>query len=157
MTTIRPILPLKFYDDEGRIKPTWPLMASLLVLMRAILVFIASISYRPDTSLLLGLFYPDRHYFYLCLLVGLPALLVMTMVIWRHWLRERWTGCFYLIKPLVMLALLADIALHLHMANHGHWVFSWIIALTLLADMLILLYWLRSRTLKLMLLDWRKP
>lgn len=153
----RAILPLKHYDNEGRIKPNWAVFASLLVLMRAFLVFIASISYRPDTGLLLSLFYPDRHYFYASLLVGLPALLVMLMVVWRHWLRERWRGIFWLVKPLVILALLADLLLHVHMANHSHWAFSWLVALTLLADMLMLMYWLRSNTLKLMLMDWRKP
>ncbi|MBN7820715.1 DUF2919 family protein [Bowmanella yangjiangensis] len=156
MKQYKAILPLKYYDNEGRIKPSWPVFVSLLVLMRAFLVFIASISYRPDTGLLLSLFYPDRHYFYASMLVGLPALLVMSAVLWRHWLREHWRGGFLLLKPLVMLALLADLLLHVHMANHGHWAFSWLLAVTILADMLMLMYWLRSRTLRMMLQDWQK-
>ncbi|GGD54357.1 DUF2919 family protein [Lacimicrobium alkaliphilum] len=157
MNKPRAILPLKHYDEQGRIKPNSFMYLSLLFLIRVYLVSVASISYRQDTSLILSLFYPDKGYFYFSLSLGLPALLIMGMVFWRHKLFE--THARVLFKPVrlvLLLSLSVDAGFHLLMAHQGHWAFSWVIAVTLLLDMLFALYWYRSRTLKLMLKDWQR-
>ncbi len=156
MSRPRAILPLHYYDAEGRIKPNRLMYLSLLFLIRGYLVFIASLSYRQDPSLILSLFYPDKGYFYFSLLLGLPALLIMGMVFWRHKLVEgRARVVFRPVRYMLLFSLAIDGVFHLLMAHQGHWQFSWVIALTLLLDMLFAAYWYRSRTLKLMLKDWQ--
>ncbi|WP_088328914.1 DUF2919 family protein [Lacimicrobium sp. SS2-24] len=158
MSKHRAILPLKYYDAQGRIQPNRLLYLSLLFLMRGYLVFIASLSYRQDPSLILSLFYPDKGYFYFSLLLGLPALIIIGMVFWRHKLFDtRARRLFSAVRVLVILSLVVDAAFHVLMAHHGHWQFSWLIALTLLLDLLFVLYWYRSQTLRLMLRDWYRP
>ncbi|GAB3038409.1 DUF2919 family protein [Bowmanella dokdonensis] len=150
----RTILPLHYYDEEGRLKASRWMYASLLFLMRGYLVAIASLTYRQDTGLLLSLFYPDRHYFYLSLATGLPAMLLLVVVWWRHKFRQWAPWLFACFRPLLQMSLVADLLLHLWMGQHQHWQFSWLIALTLLLDLLLLLYWRRSGKQRQILKDW---
>ncbi|MDF2177235.1 DUF2919 family protein [Aliiglaciecola sp. CAU 1673] len=153
----RPIVPLRHYDEEGRIKPPWPVFASLLFLMRGYLIFIASASYLADGSLLLKVFYPDRAYFYASLFLGLPALVLLALLMWRQKLLDSaWRGVFRLLWPVTVITLLADLSFHVHMAWQSQWLFSWPLALTLVLDGLLLSYWSRSRLLSLMLADWQR-
>lgn len=133
-------------------------MLCLLFLSRGYFVFVASVSNLGDRSLILSLFYPDRHYFYVSLLVGLPAILCGVMVIYRDsiW-KHNHHNWFTVIKPIILLALLADFIFHLILANHQYWRFSWMVSVTLLIDLAFMYYFANSRFIKAMLMDWTKP
>jgi hypothetical protein len=152
------ILPLKYYDEAGRVKPPAVFWLLLLLICRAYFVFIAALSYRQDSAYLLALFYPRHSYFYWSVALALPALVVFGLCgfrdkLWQH-------GIFrfvYLVRPLLYCAIIADFVLHLFMARQQYWQFSWLIALTLLLDFSLLLYLFSSKHLALMLRDWRSP
>ena len=151
------LLPLKHYDEQGRVKPLASFIFCLAFLCRGYIVFILSMSYRQDSSFILRLFYPQPGDFYLSLLVGLPALLIVGLVIYRDklWQADKlhWFAC---IKPLLLLSLLADSGLHFWVGHQSHWAFNWILALSLLAEAGWLFYISRSRYIAVMLADWSK-
>jgi hypothetical protein len=152
------LLPLKHYDDSGRILPAGALYLCLLYLCRSYFVFIASLSFRQDSNALLAIFYPDTRYFTVSLLIALPAVLVLLVVSFREkfWIKGLcWP--FKLVKPLMFVTLLADGVFHVVAARQQYWQFSWLIAITLLIDALCLFFVLKDRHLKLMLQDWLKP
>ncbi|MEI8648331.1 DUF2919 family protein [Paraglaciecola sp. Hal342] len=81
---MRLLLPLKYYDEAGRIKPANSFLWCLFFLCRPFWVFIASLTFRQDSGALLALFYPDNYYFYLSLGIRpFAALLVVLMISFR--------------------------------------------------------------------------
>lgn len=151
------MLPLHHYDDQGRIKPPWPLYLTLFFLIRGYLIFIASASYMADGSVLLKVFYPDKAEFYASLWLGFPSLLLLVLLVWRQRILDSpWRGVFRCLWPLTLCSLLADLGVHLHHAWQSQWLFSWPLALTLVLDGVLLGYWSRSRLLRLMLFDWQQ-
>lgn len=152
------MLALKYYDEAGRVLPSAGLYWCLLYMCRSYLVFIAALSFRQDSSSLLAIFYPDKGYLYTSLFCAIPTLLVLLVMSFREKVRHKehcWL--FTLIKPLMLATLAADIAFHLAIANKQYWGFSWLIALTLLVDMLCLYFVGKDRHLSFMLKDWAKP
>jgi hypothetical protein len=125
---------------------------------RSYFVFVASLSFRQDTSALLAIFYPDKHYFYTSLVIAIPALFALLFVSFRErlWQRAHYL-IFKLIKPLILIGLLVDVLFHVAMAERQYWQFSWLIAATVLLDCLCLFFVLRDKHIDLMLKDWGKP
>lgn len=155
---MRLMLALKHYDEAGRVLPSGALYWCLLYMCRSYLVFIAALSFRQDSSSLLALFYPDKGYLYSSLLGAIPALLVLLVLSFREKIRSKghcWL--FKLIKPFMLATLVADIVFHLSIANGQYWAFSWLIALTLLVNVLCLYFVVKDRHLSFMLKDWAKP
>ncbi len=76
--------PFTHYDKHGVLKPPLVLYGCLIFLVRSYFIWIAALSFRQDTSRLLGLFYPDKQSFVTALLVGLPALVVAIIVSGRR-------------------------------------------------------------------------
>ncbi|MFQ3197901.1 MAG: hypothetical protein ACI8R9_001129 [Paraglaciecola sp.] len=151
------LLPLKYYDDAGRVKPSGALLCCLLFMCRTYLVSVASLSYREDSSGLLALFYPHQGYFYAGLAFAVPAVLVVLLVSFREKLfNSRAVALFTLITPLLLMGLLLDLGFHMLLANQQRWQFSWIIAITLILDFLCLYFVSRDKHLTLMVKDWVK-
>ena len=155
---MRLLLALKHYDELGRVLPAGALYWCLLYLCRSYFVFIASLSFRQDSSALLTIFYPDKVYFYLSLIIALPSLMVLVVVSFREriW-QTRYCWPFKLVKPLMYLTLFGDAMFHVVMAKQQYWQFSWLVALTLLIDGFYLFFVTKDRHLQLMLKDWLKP
>lgn len=149
------LLPLKYYDEAGRVKPLLWFNLCLLFLARSYFVFIASAANMNDSAKLLNLFYPDKQDFYLGLMLGIPAVMCWGLASYRDkiWNKafHRW---FKWVKPLLILGLTADLLLHFWMAQQQHWAFTWVLALGLLFDALLLVYLLRSKKVQVMLKDW---
>lgn len=151
------LLPLKYYDDAGKVKPAAALYFCIVFLSRSLLVLIGSVSVRENGDQLLALFYPEKHYLYISLAIAFPAFLAVLILgfrekIWdayRYWM-------FSCIKPLLIFSVLADLSLHIMLANVGHWQFSWLIALTLLLDSLIFYFLIKDKHTLLMLTDWKR-
>ncbi len=155
---MRLLLPLKHYDESGRVLPAGALYWCLLYLCRSYFVFIASLSFRQDSSGLLAIFYPDKMYFYVSLMIALPTVLVLLVVSFRERIWQKgYCWAFKIVKPLMILTVLADFIFHVVMARQQYWQFSWLIAITLLIDGLCLFFIIKDRHLKLMLKDWLKP
>lgn len=152
------LLELKYYDDAGRVKPAVILICCVVFLCRSMLLFANSFTLRQDNSDLLGLFYPEKHYLYLGMLLGLPALIAYLLIVFRETMVKRhYYWLFLCIKPLFLLSCILDIGLHYSLAKAHYWQFSWSIALSLLLDSLICFYLLKDRHLSLLISDWSKP
>jgi hypothetical protein len=63
---------------------------------------------------------------------------------------------FSCIRPLLIFSVLADLVLHIVMANIKNWQFSWLIAITLLLDLLVFYFLIKDKHTLLMLVDWKK-
>ena len=151
------LLPLKYYDDAGRVKPAMFLYCCIMILSRSLLILIGSVSVRNNGDQLLTLFYPDKQYLYISLGIAFPAFLTLLILGFREkiWHANKcWIFCC--IKPLLFFSVVADFGLHLMLASKGHWQFSWVIAVTLLLDSLVFYFFLKDKHTQLMLMDWNK-
>jgi hypothetical protein len=152
------LLPLKYYDDAGRVKPAAALYVCIAFLSRSLLILIGSVSVRENGERLLALFYPEKQYLYISLVIAFPAFLALLLLSFREKVWQADTcWMFSCIKPLLIFSALADLALHVMLANIEYWQFSWVIAVTLLLDLLIFYFLIRDKHTQLMLMDWKKP
>jgi len=151
------LLPLKYYDDAGRVKPAVALYFCIVFLSRSLLILIGSISVRENGEQLLALFYPEKQYLYISLCIAFPAFLGLLLLGFREkiWQANR-CWIFSCIKPLLILSVLADLGLHIMLASIEYWQFSWVIAITLLIDSLIMYFLIKDKHTQLMLTDWKR-
>ncbi|MEP1449222.1 MAG: DUF2919 domain-containing protein [Paraglaciecola sp.] len=150
------LLPLKYYDEAGRIKPAVALYVCIGFLCRSLLVLIGSVSVRENGEQLLALFYSNKHYLYISLAIAVPSFLTLLLLGFREkiWKADR-SWLFSYIKPLLIFSVLADLGLHIMLAMAHHWQFSWVIAVTLILDVLFLYFLIRDRHTRMMLTDWK--
>lgn len=157
MKSLKLLLDLKHYDEAGRVKPASGLFCCVLFLSRTWLIFVLTIASGHDSNSILTWFYPKKNYLYLGMFIGLPAFFAYTIVSFREKLNQ--TMRIRLIKWVVFLLLIScmtDMAYHIYLANRNMWQFSWNISIVLLVDMLIMLYVLRDKHLRLLIYDWSR-
>lgn len=151
------LLPLKHYDDAGRVKP--PLGAYLcgLFLCRSIIVLVAALSSSQYSNELLNVVYPQKILLYANIVLALPVLASLGIIGFREkiWAKGA-CWLFLLIKPCLLVTALGELLFYLSLANYHHWEFSWIIALTILLSILCLYYLIKDKHLIYMLKDWGK-
>lgn len=152
------LLPLKYYDAAGRIKPATALYLCIAYLLRSVLLVIAVFTVRDYSDELLDWFYPDKSYLYMSSIVVLPALMTLLILgfrekIWKS--NNDWI--FLLVQPLLFISVLTDFFLHLRLSYLQQWQFSWSVAITLLIDVLCLYFLVKDKHLKHMIKDWRLP
>ena len=151
------LLPLKYYDEAGRVKPAVALYICIAFLCRSLLVLIGSVSVRENGEQLLALFYPDKHYLYISLAIAFPSFITLLLLGFREkiWNVGR-CWMFSYIKPLLIFSVIADFGLHIMLASIKYWQFSWVIAFTLILDSLFFYFLLKDKHIQLMLKDWKK-
>ena len=150
------LLPLKYYDEAGKVKPATALYFCIAFLTRSLLILIGSVSVRENGEQLLAMFYPQKHYLYINLAIALPAFVALLILGFREkiWLGHR-PWMFACIKPLLIFSVLADLGLHIMLASLDYWRFSWITASTLLLDSFVFYFLVKDKHTKLMLTDWK--
>jgi hypothetical protein len=153
---VKLLLPLKYYDEAGRVKPALGLYLCIVFLSRSLLVFIGSFSMQRYTNELLTLFYPEQKYLYIGLVGALCAVFGLVILGFREkiWKNNR-SWLFLLLKPMLMVSILIDLTTHVILANIEHWMFSWVIAATLILDVFCMFFLLKDKHTKLMIMDWR--
>lgn len=151
------LLPLKYYDDAGRVKPPVALYFCIVFLSRSLIILVGSVSVRENGEQLLALFYPEKQYLYVSLAIAFPAFVALMCLGFKEkfWQKNQY-WIFSCIKPLLIFSVLADLILHITLAKIGHWQFSWIIAITLLTDSLVFYFLFKDKHTKLMLTDWKR-
>lgn len=150
-------LPLKHYDEAGRIKPGGMFWLICLFPCRALLFFVLSFTFIQDQSLILSFVYPDNRDFYTSLIPIIPAALSILLASHREKIWQRGNEVyFYGLLPLLISAYVIDLSL---LAVHIYQIrglFEWTVALAVLVDTLLLAILLRSQHIKLMLRDWQR-
>jgi len=152
------LLPLKYYDEAGRVKPATALYVCIAFLSRSLMILVGSVSVRENSDQLLALFYPEKQYLYISLAITFPAFMAILLLGFREkiWNADK-CWMFTCIKPLLIFSVLADLGLHIMLADIVHWQFSWLIAFTLLLDSLVLYFLVKDKHTKMMIVDWKKP
>ncbi|MFB1034159.1 MAG: DUF2919 family protein, partial [Sinobacterium sp.] len=94
------LLPLKYYDEAGRVKPATALYVCIAFLSRSLMILIGSVSVRENSDQLLALFYPEKQYLYISLAITFPAFMAILLLGFREkiWNADR-CWMFTCIKP----------------------------------------------------------
>ena len=91
------LLPLKHYDEAGRVIPSVALWLCLLrSLRRSYIVFIGALTIPKASEVLLNLFYPSKQDLYLGFMTGIGAVLIAAVCSFRDKIREagfQWMVC----------------------------------------------------------------
>ncbi|WP_420935962.1 DUF2919 family protein [Alteromonas sp. A081] len=151
-------LPLKYYDESGRILPPVWLYSLLLLLCMDWLVFIFSVASRTQTTDLLAFFYPQKEALGLNLVASLPVLLTLVLIsqrerLWKHDLVS-WRHC---ILPSIQIGVLILLTSQIYYLMHHQWGFEVVTAVKILLYSVTLYVVTRSRHLKWMIYDWAIP
>ena len=151
-------LPLKYYDDAGRILPPKWLYAILMLFSLDWLAFIFSLASRSQTEVLLSLFYPHRISLGLALLSSFPIVIGLTLIGQRErlWKRGFTQWCSWLI-PLILTGMGISLLVQLYHASAIHWGFEPITAIKMMLAVMGLYCVGRSRHVRWMIDDWKKP
>lgn len=150
-------LPLRHYDDAGRIKPAITYWWVLLWLMRPLALLVLALLLRHPLEQLIFWAYIRPIWFYFASIPLLVAVVCWAISAWRRalWRQDRYWP-MALLKGLLPLALLLDATLLVLQSVSVHWQFRWPLAVQLLVTLLLILWWANSRQLRLMLADWRR-
>jgi hypothetical protein len=155
---LRLLLPLKHYDEAGKVKPPVALYWCALFLCRSLVVLVGALSSRQYGNELLALFYSESRYLYMNLIVAMPTLISLIIIGFREtsWVENR-SWLFVCIRPLMIFSALVDFSFHIFFANLHHWQFSWVISFTFLLDSLCLYFLIKDKHILMMIKDWRSP
>ncbi|WP_158968355.1 DUF2919 family protein [Paraglaciecola sp. L3A3] len=150
------LLPLKYYDEAGRVKPPISLYWVILFLCRSLVILAGSLSSQQYSKELLAMFYADSRFLYINIFIALPTFVALLIMGFREklWQKNR-VWLFTLIIPLMIFSCIVDVAYHLFVANLQHWQFSWVIAITLIADVFCLYFLSKDKHASFMVFDWR--
>jgi hypothetical protein len=151
-------LPLKYYDESGRILPPKWLYTILILLCIDWLAFVFSLASRSQTEALLQFFYPQKESLGLGLAASLPVLVGLLLVSQRErlWKRDV-TAWRFIVIPATQLGVLSLLAVQIYYAMHHQWGFEYVTGIKLLFYGVALYAISRSRHLKWMIADWANP
>lgn len=149
-------LPLKYYDDAGRVRPPIGLWLYVAFIAKSVLILIGSLTNRDTSDSMLEIFYPQKSDFYFGLLLGCFGLAIWLICGFREkiWQANK-EALFSIIKPTIFFSLVLDLGFQIKLAHTHYWAFSWSIGVNVLL-IGCFAYWLfKSRHLTIMLVDWR--
>lgn len=151
-------LPLKYYDESGRILPPSWLYIILILLCIDWLAFIFSLASRTQTDTLLNFFYPKKESLGLGLAASLPVLAGLLLVSQRERLWKRdFTQWRFMLIPATQLGVLSLLAVQIYYAMHHQWDFEYMTGIKIVFYGVSLYAITRSRHLKWMIEDWANP
>lgn len=142
---MRRLYPISHYDQQGDLKPPLWFYLSLIFLARTWVIWIMSLTIRPDGGKILALFYPLKANFLLGLASGGFAVLLFLIA---HRKQNRWLApIWHRGRSLLLLATLIDLSLQIQSLLFHHFSYSWHASLQLVIACWILLYVASSKRL----------
>ena len=143
------------FDFDGKVKIPLGFYLVLVYLLRGYLLWVISITYRDDPSLILSLLYQDTRWFFYSLVFGLPALLTFILFTLKSQRQKPWfVMCWKGQRRFLMLGLMLDLCGQTFViANHtatSHW--SQI--LLVIIGVYLLWYWSKSLKIKRFFNNW---
>ena len=122
------------------------------------IAFIFSLASRSQTEALLKLFYPQSESLGLALLSSVPIVLGLLLISQRERLWNKgytsWSGA---LLPLILMGVIASICVQFYHIVSVHWGFELITAIKVVVSIISLYCISRSRHLRWMIQDWKKP
>ncbi|MBD1584797.1 DUF2919 domain-containing protein [Pseudoalteromonas sp. S16_S37] len=148
----------EYWDKYGVYRTPIAFNLTLVVLLRAYLLWIFSaVARRPDLDLM-SIFFESKTHFFVALGIGSIALIPTVIFSLRrpssskrlakYWRFMRW--------PL-LLAAIADLAWLTIQASQSHYQFSMLIAVQMVMLLWVILYLLKSKYLSYFFNDWPEP
>ncbi|SDH52126.1 Protein of unknown function [Vibrio xiamenensis] len=139
---------LEQYDSHGFLKaPTW-LWLGWLFLAKAWVVFVVAGASRESGNKILAAVYPDHHFLYLGLALGLPSIIFMWLISLRRpervWLNRLVASA----RAVTLISIAAQLAQTGYQILLSHGAFTWPNALTLVVLVWFAMYVMRSRSVR---------
>lgn len=149
-------LPLKYYDDAGRVKPPIGLWLYATFIAKSVLILVGSLTNRDTSESMLEIFYPQKSDFYFGLILGCFGLVICLICGFREkiWQAKK-IVLFSTIKPLIICSLMLDLGFQFKLAHAHYWAFSWNIGVNILLIGSFAYWLIKSHHLKIMLEDWQ--
>lgn len=151
-------LPLKYYDESGRILPPIWLYALLAFFCLDWCAFIFSLASRAQTEALLLYFYPHGESLGLALISSFPLVIVVVAISQRErlWKHDYINWCRWLI-PAMLLGVSCAFGVQVYHAIKLHWNFEVVTAVKISVSLVAFYVLCRSRHLHWMVKDWQAP
>tara|TARA_Y100000748_G_scaffold67071_1_gene54515 strand:- start:9254 stop:9721 length:468 start_codon:yes stop_codon:yes gene_type:complete len=150
-------LPLKYYDESGRILPPKWLYLLLAFFCLDWVIFIFSLASPSQTDTLLFLFYPQANSLGIALLESLPIVVSLLLLSQRERLWKRnLTGWPRALLPLMLLGISCAFCVVLYHEALVKWQFELFQGIRLLVSIASLYVVSQSRHLRWMVEDWQK-
>ena len=143
------------FDFDGKVKVPVGFYLVMLYLLRGYITWVISLTYRDDPILLLSLVYSESHFFYLSMIVGLPAVAVQTLFALKKqnekaWYQSIWRKTYWLLA----IALMVDLSLQLKQIIGADGIVHGFNMFVLLLGAYLTWYWCSSNKLKRFFSNW---
>lgn len=150
-------LPLKYYDESGRILPPKWLYVLLAFFCLDWVIFIFSLASPSQTDTLLFLFYPQANSLAIALLASLPIVATLLLLSQRERLWKRnFSAWPRALLPLMLMGIGCAFGVTLYHEASVKWQFELFQGIKLLASIAGLYMVSQSRHLRWMVEDWQR-
>lgn len=137
-----------YFDKHGNVKPHLLFGFACLFLARAWLVFVVAGVSREQGKTLLLLFYPDTDALYMGLAIGFPAVFLLLLAGNLHRYPSFLACIWRWGRALLIFTFSVDLCVQLDHLNDLNWQFHWVSASTLLIELWLMIYILKSRRIQ---------
>ncbi|NVK26286.1 MAG: DUF2919 family protein [Gammaproteobacteria bacterium] len=143
------------FDFEGKVKIPLGYYLVLLYLLRAYALWVVSLTYREDPTLILSLVYSDKSLFFYSLVIGIPAILTFTLFSLKSQKEKPWFARLWRKQHLVLsLALVLDLGGQFIAIVNGQSNGHWSQILLLMTGFYLTWYWIKSLKVKRFFGNW---
>ena len=143
------------FDFEGRLKVPLGFYLGIVYLLRGFIIWIISLTYSDDRSLLLGLIYSDSSLFGLTIITGLPALFTFFLFSLKKQKEKSWYKAIWALQIWFLLtALLTDFILQFYTISYHITQIHWVQMVLLIVGGYLFWYWFKSDKIKRFFRNW---
>ena len=143
------------FDFDGKVKIPLGYYFVLLYLLRAYALWVVSLTYRDDPTLILSLIYNDNRSFFYSLIVGIPAILTFSLFSLKSqrektWFVALWSKQHIILACALALDVIGQFVSLLKFTSTPHWSQMAL----LLSGCYLLWYWVKSLKVKRFFNNW---
>jgi len=143
------------FDFEGRLKVPLGFYLAIAYLLRGFIIWIISLTYSDDRSLLISLIYSNVSLFTLTVLTGLPALFTFFLFALKKQKEKSWYQSIWSVQRAILLtALFIDLTLQFYTMSYHITQVHWFQMVLLICGGYLFWYWLKSEKLKRFFRNW---
>lgn len=143
------------FDFEGRLKIPLGFYLGILYLLRGFIIWIISLTYSDDRSLLIGLIYSNVSLFALTILTGAPALITFFIFSLKKQREKAWYKSIWSLQSkMLLIALFTDLVIQFYTISYHITQVHWVQMVLLILGVYLFWYWLKSNKLKRFFHNW---
>lgn len=143
------------FDFDGKVKIPLGYYCVLLYLLRAYALWVVSLTYRDDPTLILSLIYNDSRSFFYSLMIGIPAIFTFTLFSLKSQKEKPWfINLWNKQRNVLMLALALDVLGQIISLAKFTSTPHWSQMLLLLSGVYLFWYWIKSLKIRRFFNNW---